>query len=231
MATPSAEKKTRLLVADDHAVVRAGLKMLIKAQPDMDVVGEAADGDEAVALARQLKPDIVLMDISMPCCDGLEATRRIRQELPSVHALILTMHEDKAYFYEALKAGASGYVVKSAADVELISAIRAVMEGGIFLHPLVARMLVQEAMNQPPLVQEALRAQNRPDGLSPRELEVLRLMALGHTNQEIAQILVLSVKTVETHKTHIMAKLKPKNRSELVRYALSLGLLGSIPGR
>ncbi len=223
-----AQRKTRLLLADDHAVMRTGLRMLLNAQPDMEVVGEAMDGDEALVLARQHRPDIILMDISMPCCDGLKAARRVRQEMPDTKVLILTMHEDKGYLYQALRAGAAGYVVKSAADIELITAIRAVKEGGVFLHPMVARDLVQEMLSAADWKHEFGKVEERPHGLSPRELEVLRLIALGHTNQEIAEILVLSVKTVETHKTHIMEKLGPRTRSELVRYAIKNGLLGTL---
>lgn len=226
MERDKAEQKIRLLLADDHAVMRAGLRMLLDAQPDMEVVAEATDGDEAVVLVRQYKPDIVLMDISMPCCDGLKAARRIHQEVPGSKVLMLTMHEDKGYFYQALRAGAAGYVVKSAADIELLSAIRAVEEGGVFLHPMVAREVVEEALAAADSRRKSQTIDYNPDGLSPRELEVLRLIALGYTNQEIADMLVLSVKTIETHKAHITDKLGLRIRSELVRYAMKHGLLG-----
>lgn len=219
--------KIRLLLADDHAVMRAGLRMLLNAQPDMEVVGEAADGDEAVVLARERKPDIVLMDITMPCCDGFESMRRLRQELPGVKVLVLTMHEDKGYLQKALAAGAVGYVVKSAADIELLAAVRAVMRGGVFVHPSVARELVEELVSGEAWPKH-LGKHVDTHGLTPREVEILRLIVLGHTNQEIAEMLVLSVKTVETHRAHIMEKLGVRTRSELVRCAIKYGLAGEI---
>jgi len=219
----------RLLLVDDHAVVRTGLRMLLNAQEDMEVVGEASDGDEALEKARLFHPDVVLMDLSMPFGSGLEATRRITADLPEVKVLVLTMHDDEGYLKKALENGASGYVVKSAADAELITAIRAVVRGGVVIDPGVARELVRDwrksagpgGAAQPSAEMGGVRR----TALSPRESEVLRMIALGHTLPEIAQKLGLSVKTVETHKAHLMEKLGLRSRSDLVRYAIKNGLV------
>jgi two-component system response regulator NreC len=214
-------RKIRILIADDHPVLRRGLRALIEEEPDMEVVGEAGNGLEAVQLAERLRPDVVIMDISMPELDGLEATRRIRERSPSTYILILTVHAHERYLFPVLKAGASGYVRKTAADEELIKAIRVVARGDVFLYPSATRMLLDDYLAQV----RAGREQDPYESLSEREREILRLLAEGHTNAEIAQKLNLSVKTVETYRTRIMEKLHLRTRAELVRYALRKGLI------
>ena len=211
-----------VLLADDHAVLRAGLRMLIGAQPDMEVAGEASTGEEAVRLARELEPDVVLMDLSMPGGGGVDATARIRQEHPGVRVLALTMHDDPAYLRSVLAAGATGYVLKRAAGTELLQALRTVHRGDTFVAPELADWLVQEALGR-----KSARDSDRipGDNLSEREREVLRLVAQGHTNQQVADRLALSVKTVETYRARLMEKLGLKSRADLVRYALSTGFL------
>lgn len=216
--------KIRLFLADDHAVLRAGLRMLLDSQPDMCVVGEASDGEETVQACRDVQPDVVLMDISMPGINGIEATRALHRECPKARILVLTMHDDEAYLKQVLQAGGAGYVLKKAADTELLSAIRAVHRGEVFLYPSMAKVLVEELMQARPALRPGGTHEATPN-LSEREREVLRLIALGHTNQEIADTLYLSVKTVETHKARIMTKLGTRSRSELVRYAMQHGLV------
>jgi two-component system response regulator NreC len=214
-------KKTRVLIADDHLVVRVGLRTLLESEPDMTVVGEAGHGAEAVAGAQQLQPDVVVMDISMPVMDGLEATRRIRALCPSTHVLILTVHAQERYLFPVLKAGASGYVLKSTVDTELVNAIRTVAQGGAFLYPSATRMVLEGYLAR---VQSGVE-QDAYERLSEREREVLKLIALGHTANEIADQLALSPKSVETYRARIMEKLDLDNRAALVRYALARGLL------
>jgi len=214
-------RKIRILIADDHPVLRRGLRALIEEEPDMEVVGEAGNGLEAVQLAERLRPDVVIMDISMPELDGLEATRRIRERSPSTYILILTVHAHERYLFPVLKAGASGYVRKTAADEELVEAIRVVARGDVFLYPSATRMLLDDYLAQV----RAGREQDSYESLSEREREILRLLAEGYTNAEIAQKLSLSVKTVETYRTRIMEKLHLRTRAELVRYALRKGLI------
>jgi two-component system response regulator NreC len=216
--------KIRVLLADDHAVLRAGLRMLINAQPDMEVAGEASSGEEALRLARELTPDLVLMDISMPGAGGIEATAQIRRDCPKVRVLALTMHDDPAYLRSVLAAGGSGYILKRAADTELLSAIRITHRGETYLAPSLAGAVVQEVLGRRAKKGEG----DLPgDSLSEREREVLRLVAQGHTNQQVADRLALSVKTVETYRARLMEKLGLKSRADLVRYALSTGLLTS----
>lgn len=222
----------RVLLVDDHAVVRAGLRMLLSADPELEIVGEAEDGAQGLRLSRDLAPDVVLMDISMPDMNGIEATRRIKELCPDVAVLALTMHEDDQYFFEMLAAGASGYVPKRAAPNDLISAIHAVRSGGVFLFPSVARLLVKDYLQR--VEQEG--APGRPfDVLTEREREVLTLIAQGLSNQEIADKLIISVKTVNRHRENIMSKLNLHSRVELVRYAIEKGLielpLSQKPGR
>ncbi len=213
--------KIRVLLADDHPVVRVGLKALIGLEHDMEVVGEAANGVEAVELTRRLAPDVVVMDISMPEMDGMEATRRIRDCCPDVHVLILTVHAQERYLFPVLRAGASGYVLKSTVDTQLIDAIRTVAQGGAFLYPEAARMLLED------YVQRLANGGNLDayETLSEREREVLKLCALGHTASQIGEQLSISPKTVETYRTRIMQKLGLHSRAELVKYALARGLL------
>jgi two-component system response regulator NreC len=207
----------RVLIVDDHAVVRAGLKMLVDAAGDFEAVGEAGTAREAIFEARSAKPDVVLMDLMMPEQSGIEAIPQLLHEHPEAKVLVLSMQDDPRYVREAFEVGASGYVLKEAADAELVAAIREVAGGGRYVHPeLGARMVAADAA-------ERRRAQEDP--LSDREREVLRLLALGHTNQEIAKQLYISVRTAETHRAHIMQKLRLSSRAELVRYALEEGLL------
>jgi two-component system response regulator NreC len=214
--------KIRLLVADDHPVVRAGLRMLLAAQPDMEVVGEAADGGTAVARALQLEPDVVVMDLAMGGMDGLAATREIVNRLPHTKVVVLTMHDNEEYLRQALDAGATGYVLKEAVDTEIAVAIRVVQRGEVFLYPSFTRVLLGDLIQ----AEEAddRSEQNGYELLSEREKEVLRLVALGDTNREIAERLFLSVRTVETYRARLMEKLNLKSRGELVRYALRKGL-------
>ena len=207
----------RVLIVDDHAVVRSGLRHVLEAESDIEVVGEASDMSEAVLEARAQKPDVVLMDVVMPGSSGIEATPAVLKEAPEAKVLVLSMQDDPRYVREAFSAGASGYVLKEAADTEVVGAVREVAGGGSYVHPtLGARLVTAEAEE---------RAREEDDPLSEREREVLRLLALGHTNQEIAESLYLSVRTVETHRSHIMQKLRLSNRAELVRYAIDQGFL------
>jgi two-component system response regulator NreC len=214
----------RILLVDDHAVVRAGLRMLLGADAELQIVGEAENGAQALHLTDDLAPDVVLMDISMPDMNGIEATRRIKADHPNVAVLALTMHEDDQYFFEMLGAGASGYVPKRAAPNDLISAIHAVQGGGVFLFPTVARALVQDFLQRSTHAASE-RADRSFDALTDREREVLTLIAQGRSNQEIADQLVISIKTVNRHRENIMAKLNLHSRVELVRYALEKGLI------
>ncbi|HWH05703.1 MAG TPA: response regulator transcription factor [Gaiellaceae bacterium] len=209
----------RVVVVDDHAVVRSGIRMLLDAQEDMEVVAEGGSADEAVRAARLEQPDVVLLDVVMPGGTGIEATPKVLEAAPGVKVLVLSMQDDPAYVREAFAAGASGYVLKEAADVEVVQAVREVAAGGRYVHPVLgARLATAE-------VDAAARA--AADPLSDREREVLRLLALGHTNQEIAKLLFISVRTAETHRAHIMQKLGLSSRAELVRHALSQGLLAA----
>jgi DNA-binding NarL/FixJ family response regulator len=210
--------KLKVLLADDHALIRDGLGSLINAQPDMVVVGGAADGREALELAARTSPDVVLMDISMPQLDGIQATRRLKLDLPAVKVLALTAYDNRAYLAQMLDAGASGYVLKRMAAKGLIEAIRLVAAGGTYLDP----ELSATAGAGPRLRGELKRGE-----LTSREQEILTLIATGYTNKEISSHLSISVKTVEAHKGNIMAKLDLKNRADVVRYALDRGWLGT----
>lgn len=227
----------RILLADDHTVLRAGLKALLGAQPDMEVVGEAADGLQALAQTETLRPDIVLADIGMPGLDGLELTRRLQQSVPEARVVILTVHEDQSFLRQALRAGAIGYLVKHAAEAELIAGIHAVARGEAFLQPSMTRGLIEDYVRQTAQAQpreaESPAPRDEFDGLTPREVEVLRHIALGYSNAQIAGELVISIKTVESHRARIVEKLGRRSRVELVRYAMEKGLLeqGSEPGR
>ena len=210
-----------VVLIDDHAVVRSGLRLLLEAQQDIDVVGEGGNAQDAVFRARALKPDVMLLDVVMPGESGIEVVPKLVKESPGTKILVLSMQDDPSYVREAFAAGAKGYVLKEAADEEVVSAVREVAGGGSYVHPaLGARMVAAEA---------AERAAAEADPLSEREREVLRLLALGHTNQEIAGKLYISVRTAESHRAHIMQKLRLSTRAELVRYALSNGLLTEEP--
>jgi len=208
---------TRVLIVDDHAVVRSGLKLVLEAEEGIEPVGEAGSARDAIFEARSTKPDVILLDVVMPDQSGLEVIPTLLKENPDAKVLVLSMQDDPQYVREAFAAGASGYVLKEAADNEVVAAIREVASGGRYVHPeLGARLIAAES-------DERRRAEEDP--LSERESEVLRLLGLGHTNQEIAKQLFISVRTAETHRAHIMQKLRLTSRAELVRYALDRGLL------
>ena len=207
----------RVLIVDDHAVVRTGLRRVLDAEPDIETVGEAADAEHAVFEAIESTPDVVLLDVMMPGKSGIEGMPALLQAVPGAKVLVLSMQDDPRYVREAFDAGASGYVLKEAADTEVVRAVRAVAEGGRYVHPSLGARLVEAD------AEERRRAVEDP--LSDREREVLRLLALGHTNQEIAEMLFISVRTAETHRAHILQKLQLGSRAELVRYALAEGML------
>lgn len=209
----------RVLIADDHTIVRSGVRLLLAAEPDIEVVGEALNGREAVTQAESLQPDVILMDITMPEMDGLEATRQIKSRYPDIHVLVLTMHRSDEYFFEMLQAGASGYVLKGAETSELINAVRVVSRNEVFLYPTMAQKLVQGYLS---LVE--WDEDNLPS-LSPREREILRLLAEGYSNKEIAEKLVVSPSTVHTHRSNLMEKLELSNRRELIQYARQRGFI------
>lgn len=211
----------QILLADDHAVLRAGLRLLLSKEEGFLIVGEASSGLETIDLAQRQKPDLILLDVSMPALGGLEAISMLRKVAPETKILILTMHDDPQYLRQALKSGASGYVLKKAADVELLSAIKAVMNGEIYVHPAMTRTLLEDLLPH----SETSELEDW-DTLSEREKEVLHRVALGFTGQEIAAELNLSAKTVETYRARGMEKLGLKSRAALVRYALKHGLLG-----
>jgi two-component system, NarL family, response regulator NreC len=212
---------TRVLIVDDHAVVRSGLKLVLDADEQIEPVGEAGSARDAIFEARSLKPDVILLDVVMPDQSGLEIIPQLLHENPETKVLVLSMQDDPRYVREAFDAGASGYVLKEAADSEVVAAVREVAGGGRYVDPeLGARLVAAES---------AERRRTEEDPLSEREGEVLRLLALGHTNQEIAKQLYISVRTAETHRAHIMQKLRLSSRAELVRYALDRGLLDDGP--
>ena len=211
---------TTILLADDHSVLRSGLKLLLESQPNLKVIGEASSGLDALELAGKLQPDLILLDLSMPGLGGLDALPVLRKIIPSAKILILTMHDDPQYLRTALKGGVSGYVLKKAADAELISAIRAVLRGEIYVHPSMTRALLDDMLPYP-----ETSAPDAWNSLSEREQGVLKLVAMGHTSAEIASQLGLSDKTVETYRARGMEKLGLNNRAALVRFALKKGLL------
>ena len=210
----------RILLAEDHEMVREGLKALVNGQPDMEVVGEAADGRAAVERAQELAPDVIVMDISMPGLNGLKATEHIKQTCPQVRVLTLTRHTDAGFIQQLFAAGASGYLLKQSAAEELVRAIRAVAAGGSFLDPQIAGKVIGGYLSQ-----QARGGDEPPGDISEREAEVLRLIAWGHSNKEIAGRLQISVKTVEAHKANTMKKLGLTSRTDIVRYALLQGWL------
>jgi DNA-binding NarL/FixJ family response regulator len=211
--------KIKVLIVDDHAILREGIRALLSLYPDIEVVGEAEDGLQAISLTRQLGPDIVLTDIAMPGLGGLEATVEIRKQSPNSRVVILTQHDDSEYIFPILKAGASGYVLKKAVGTELVAAIRAVYRGESFLYPSVATAVIEGYLSR------GEDSESRYDRLSDREKQVLKLIAEGHTNKEIAEMLSLSVKTVLAHRANLMEKLDIHNRTELVKYAIRKGLV------
>jgi two-component system response regulator NreC len=213
--------KIRVLLADDHAIVREGVKRILAGETDIEVVGEAADGVEAVALATRLRPDVAVLDISMPRLDGIEATRQIRAAVPETHTLALTMHADESYVFQLIKAGASGCVLKHDPAPDFIEAIRSAARGEPFLYPQTANAVAADYLTR------VERGEDREtyDGLTAREKEILTLIAQGETNQEIGRQLFISVKTVQTHRAHILEKLRLHDRTQLVRYAIRKGLI------
>lgn len=214
---------TRIVVADDHTLIRRGIVGLLNAQPDMEVVGEASNGREALDSAVRLSPDVVLMDIGMPGTNGLEATREIRKQVPAAQVLILTVHDREDYLFQALRAGASGYILKGADVQDLLTAVRSVKIGQIYLYPTVTKKLLADYLRR------AETGEDRAsfDGLTEREREVLQLIAGGKTTPEIAQDLHLSPHTVQTHREHIMEKLNLHRKADLIKYAIRSGLVDS----
>jgi two-component system response regulator NreC len=211
----------RILVVDDHAVVRAGIRMLLEGDPEFEIVGEGVNGEDAIRLSKELHPDVILMDVTMPEIDGIEATRMIKSQAPEQAVLALTIHEGADYFFHMLQAGASGYVPKRAAPEELMRAIHVVAEGNVFLEPSVAKDLVSDYLTRV----HSGREQGSYDGLTEREREILTYIATDTTNHAIATQLTISVNTVERHRENIMRKLNLHTRTELVKYALRKGLI------
>ena len=206
----------RVVIADDHGIVRSGVRMLLERQSDIQVIGEASDGAEARDMVIREKPDLAILDVKMPKLTGLQATREIREQVPEVSVLILSMYDDDRYLFEALKAGASGYVLKAQADADLMAAVRAVEKGEPFLTPAAQRALIKDVLGE---------GAERSDDLTPREQEVVKLVAEAHTNKEIAELLGLAEKTAENHRSNAMRKLGMRDRVELVRYAIRRGLI------
>jgi two-component system response regulator NreC len=207
--------KIRVLLADDHTILRDGIRALLDDQADIEVIGEAQDGQATVKMTAQLQPDVVVMDIAMPLLNGLEATRQIQRDFPQVKVLILTMHENEEYIRQVLAAGALGYVLKDAAARDLLGAIRAVYQGEAVLSPAITRLVIEDYLRW-----GDIRPPDSTNGLTSREREVLQLIAEGYTNKEIAEILCLSIKTVQSHRTNLMSKLDLHDRGELIKYAI-----------
>jgi Response regulator containing a CheY-like receiver domain and an HTH DNA-binding domain len=218
------KQKTTILLADDHRLLRAGLKLLLQRHPELEIVGEAADGEQTLRLCARLQPDLLLLDLSMPALDGMDCLREIKSRYPKIRVIVLTMHEDENYIKEAMKAGASAYVHKSAADTDLFKAIAAVQEGGLYLSQKDSELLLSLLLQQG---KEPVDKNAPFVLLSPRERDVLRLLAHGYSLTEVAETLALSVKTVDTYKVRLMEKLKATKKSELVDYALKYGLLAN----
>jgi DNA-binding NarL/FixJ family response regulator len=208
-------RKIRILLADDHTILRDGIRALLEAEADMSVIGEVEDGHSAVRMACELEPDVILMDIAMPLLNGLEATRQIHRARPGIKILILSMHENEEYIRQVLANGAMGYILKDAAAKDLLSAIRSVQKGEAVLSPAITRLVIEDYLRW-----GDLNSGQITNGLSPREHEVLQLIAEGYTNKQIAEILSIAIKTVQSHRTNIMAKLDLHDRSELVKYAI-----------
>jgi two-component system response regulator NreC len=219
---PARKPKIRVLLADDHAILRSGLRLLVNSQSDMEVVSEAPDGEQAVQAVREARPDVALMDLTMPGGGGMRALQEIARDCPKTRALVLTMHDDPSYLRSVLAAGASGYVLKRSVDAELLAAIRAVHRGGTFVDPSLANVLVQDVLAK----KGAQARRTRPVKiLSDRELQVLKLVARGYSSQQIAKQILVGVKTVETYRSRLAQKLGLRTRSEVVRFAVQMGLL------
>jgi len=213
--------KIRVLICDDHTILREGIRLLLNSQVDMQVVGEAMDGRDAVAKAHALKPDVILMDIAMPSLNGLEATKQIRRDDPNAHVLVLTMYESDEYVAQMLEAGATGYVLKKVAGSQLVYAIRAVYQGEAFLYPSITKRLVEDYLRRIETGQERALS----DTLTDREREILQLIAEGHTSKKIADLLNLSIRTVQNHRAHVMQKLGIHDRGDLIKYAIQKGII------
>ena len=212
-------KSMRVLIVDDHAIIRDGLRAIMEAQPDIEVVGEAMEGREALEKADELRPDVVIMDLTMPGMGGLEATRQLKLHHPDIRVMALTMHESDDYFFQVLQAGADGYFVKGGSSAELLSALRTVSHGEVFLYPSMATRLLKDYLKP------ARAGRDRYEGLTDREVEILKLVAEGRSNQEIGDLLVVSMSTVQTHRANLMAKLGLHSRTELVKYAIRQGII------
>ncbi len=212
-------RRIKIMIADDHTIVRQGMRKLLETYPELQVIGESQDGDETVELAKQLLPEIIIMDISMPGLNGLEATRQLKKRLPQIKILILTMHAEKEYIFKILQSGASGYLLKGSAIEELITAIHAVDRGESYLSPPISKSIIEEYVGGGPNTRSTTQSQP----LTTREREVLQLIAEGHTSKSIATYLSLSSKTIETHRSHIMQKLNIHNAAGLIRYAIQKG--------
>lgn len=215
------DKRIRILVVDDHAVVREGIRMVLETDPELKVVGDASSGEEALTLAHQLHPDVIVMDIGMPGLSGFETTQRIREALPDIKILALTVHDSEAYIFQMLGAGAVGYVLKRAPAAEVIQAVKAAYRGEAILHPSVAKLLIRDYLARVEGGQETTSF----DLLSKREREIVKLIAEGRTNRDIAQLLCLSIKTVQAHRANLMRKLGMHDRTELVKYAIRRGII------
>jgi two-component system response regulator NreC len=214
-------ERIRVLIADDHTLVREGLRALLEGRENFEVIAEASNGLEAVERAQEMRPDVVLMDITMPGLDGFEATRRIVKMSPAIRVLVLTVHETEDYFFRVLEVGAQGFLVKDAASTELVAAVMAVHQGGMFLHPPLAKRLVEDYLRRVSTGEERASYED----LTSRQREILKLIGEGNTNQEIASQLSLSINTVQTHRSRIMDKLNLHSRAELMKYAVRMGLL------
>jgi two-component system, NarL family, response regulator NreC len=211
--------RIRVVVADDHTILREGLTALLRAAPDIEVVGEASSGEQAIETCERVRPDVVLMDVAMPGLGGLEATLAIKQRQPDIRVLVLTQHENAEYVRRFLKAGAHGYILKKSAGADLARAIRAAVQGGLVLDPAIARAAVEEASAPPPACDAPYET------LTTREKQVLKLVAEGHSNKEVADFLAISVKTAMTHREHLMQKLHVHNRTDLIRFAIRAGVI------
>jgi two-component system, NarL family, response regulator NreC len=222
METTMSSEPIRVLIADDHTIVRSGVRLLLNAEADMRVVGEALNGREALQLTESLQPDVVLMDIAMPVMDGLEATRQLKERFPQTQVIVLTMHRSDEHFFEMLKAGASGYILKAAQPGELVDAVRIVAQGQVFLYPTMAKKLLSDYLNRIEGGSDTVHE------LSPREKEILTMLAAGHSNKEIADKLVVSPSTIHSHRSNLMRKLGLSSRHELFQYARKHGLLNNL---